>query len=319
MNIHRSPVKVGGSLSDLSSLRDRDADNLVTLRKRKQPESDLADTLADFRKELMKSFQDFFEIQNKSLSSLCEDVRQIKQEMSGMKLCNEKILQEQNKLKHEVSEIKTDNNLTKEKIEKLDRNLSQAQLTIAQLSSKLRDNDQQGRRNNLEFAGIPQQKSENLYNIIKNIATKVGFTLNPSDIDYIHRVRRFKQITPGKPSVAAAAATGDDGVPTSTDSTMIPNIIVRFCRRNIKMEFLSAVRARRGLTTVDAGLDGPSKPIFVNDHLAPYYKMLYSRTRALAKQNDYKYVWLRDCQINVRKNDTSRPIVILSENDLDKI
>lgn len=318
MNIHRSPVKTGGSLSDLSSLRDRDADNLVTLRKRKQPESELADTLADFRKELMESFQDFFETQNKSLSSLCEDVRQIKQEMSGMKLCNEKILQEQNKLKHEVSEIKTDNNLTKEKIEMLDRNLSQAQLTIAELSSKLRDNDQQGCRNNLEFAGIPQQKGENLYNIIKNIATKVGFTLNPSDIDYIHRVRRFKRssqpITPGGPGVAAG-----DGVPTSTDSTMVPNIIVRFCRRNIKIEFLSAVRARRGLTTVDAGLDGSSKPIFVNDHLAPYYKMLYSRTRALAKQKDYKYVWLRDCQINVRKNDTSRPIVILTESDLDKM
>lgn len=318
MNIHRSPVKAGGSLSDLSSLRDRDADNLVTLRKRKQPESELADTLADFRKELMKSFQDFFETQNNSLSSLCEDVRQIKQEMSGMKLCNEKIYQEQNKLKHEVSEIKTGNNLTKEKIEILDRNLSQAQLTIAELSSKLRDNDQQGRRNNLEFAGIPQHKGENLYNIIRNIATKVGFTLNPSDIDYIHRVRRFKRssqpITPGGPGAAAG-----DGVPTSIDSTMVPNIIVRFCRRNIKIEFLSAVRARRGLTTVDAGLDGSSKSIFVNDHLAPYYKMLYSRTRALAKQKDYKYVWLRDCQINVRKNDTSRPIVILTENDLDKI
>ncbi|CAB3224619.1 unnamed protein product [Arctia plantaginis] len=33
----------------------------------------------------------------------------------------------------------------------------------------------------------------------------------------------------------------------------------------------------------------------------------------------YKYIWLNDCKIFIRKSDTSKAIVISSENDLDKI
>lgn len=82
---------------------------------------------------------------------------------------------------------------------------------------------------------------------------------------------------------------------------------------------LAAIRARRGLTTADLDIDGPARPVFVNDHLAPLNKLLYGRVRKLGKELGYKYIWLNDCKIFVRKNDTSKAILISSEADLVKI
>ncbi|KAG7300149.1 hypothetical protein JYU34_015698, partial [Plutella xylostella] len=46
-------------------------------------------------------------------------------------------------------------------------------------------------------------------------------------------------------------------------------------QRKKKNDVLAAVRARRGLSTADLGLAGPSRPVFVNDHLTPSNKVLY--------------------------------------------
>ncbi|KAL4721039.1 hypothetical protein ACJJTC_018922 [Scirpophaga incertulas] len=135
----------------------------------------------------------------------------------------------------------------------------------------------------------------------------VALPLSVSDIDYIHRVRRYP-----RPS------TSKDGLPDAKSPDM-SNIIVRFTQRSKKNDLLAAVRARRGLYTSDLDIDGPASVVFVNDHLAPHNKILYSQVRTMGRSKGYKYIWINDCKIFLRKNDTSKAIHISNSDDLSKI
>ncbi|CAB3240741.1 unnamed protein product [Arctia plantaginis] len=84
-----------------------------------------------------------------------------------------------------------------------------------------------------------------------------------------------------------------------------------------KRKTLMTVKARRGLTTADISLDGAARPIYLNEHLAPH--MLYSKTRKLGLERGYTYIWMKDCKIFLRKNDSSKPMLIATEEDLAKI
>ncbi|XP_061726987.1 uncharacterized protein LOC133532388 [Cydia pomonella] len=290
---HASPAGLADSTPDLTSLRDESAS--VSHRKRKQPDCDLTQQFQDFRHELNESFKNYF-------ADLRKDLCGIRTEISDLKSTTEQLLREQSVLKAEVNDIKTSNHATTNKINTLEKDLCEAKNTITSLSSDLLIKEQQCRINNLEISGIPFSKGENLDVIIRSIATKVGLTLTPTDIDHIHRVQRFMPKNT-----------------TANGFTMPPNVIVKFTQRRRKNEIIAAVRARRGLTTTDLGMDGASKPVFVNDHLAPHNKLLYKSVRELGRERNYKYIWLNDCKIFMRKNDNSKSIHISSENDLKKI
>ncbi|KAL4703189.1 hypothetical protein ACJJTC_004865 [Scirpophaga incertulas] len=113
-------------------------------------------------------------------------------------------------------------------------------------------------------------------------------------------------------------STSKDGLPDAKSPDM-SNIIVRFTQRSKKNDLLAAVRARRGLYTSDLDIDGPASVVFVNDHLAPYNKILYSQVRAMGRSKGYKYIWINDCNIFLRKNDTSKAIHISNSDDLSKV
>ncbi|KAL4705944.1 hypothetical protein ACJJTC_018782 [Scirpophaga incertulas] len=83
--------------------------------------------------------------------------------------------------------------------------------------------------NNLEISGIPISKGENLNTILHTVCNKVGFTLKETDIDTIHRVRRF--------------SSGNDA--KQRDSRP-PAIIVSFTQRRRKDELLACVPRAAG-------------------------------------------------------------------------
>ncbi|XP_052737976.1 uncharacterized protein LOC128198153 [Bicyclus anynana] len=209
-------------------------------------------------------------------------------------------------LKVNLTEVKTENNTIKEKIQLIEKDFIDLEKNNKLLTEKLLHKEQQDRRNNIEITGIPFKKGENLLSIFNLLATKVGFTPSSSDVDCIHRVRRYPR-------------EGRPGDSTRNEDAQPQNIIVKFTQHNRKNAMIAAVRARRGLTTADVGIDGAAKPIFINDHLAPHNKMLYGRARKAGRELGYKYIWLSDCKIFLRKSDASKAILISSESDLIKI
>lgn len=236
---------------------------------------------------------------------LAVDFTTIKSHLGDIQATNKLLLEDHRKLTSEMLDIKKRNDETNSRVSSIEAKLTDSSATVEELTQQLRIKDQQSRMNNLEISGVPQLKGENLQTILHNIAVKVGYTLRDTDIDFIHRVRRYASVNNNDPNKAT--------------STQIPNIIVRFTQRQRRNEMLAAVRVRRGLTTADVGIDGASKPIFVNEHLTPHNKMLHGRARRLGKEIGYKYIYTRDCKIFLRKTDISKPFPILSEEDLAKI
>lgn len=329
MNTQRTPPGgKAGSHPNLSQLSEDEFYGQFA-RKRKTPDCDntcfdrreLTGVLAEFRKELTEtiqklhanfasSFEAIIDKQSESIRKLHEDLCSLKSEVSDLKMCNQNIQKVQNDLASKFSDFKSDHDNLCDKVIVLESNLNDAKRQITELTEQQSFKDQQGRINNLEISGIPQTNGENLYSALHKIAIKIGFTLSPTDVDSIHRVRRFAVKNQRKnPDISTSQS-----VPHS-----IPNIIVKFTQRRTKSEFLAAVRARRGLTTADVDIDGAARPIFINDHLTPQNKLLYGRARKLGKELSYKYIWLNDCKIFLRKNETSKSILIRSEKDLDRI
>lgn len=185
----------------------------------------------------------------------------------------------------------------------LEDDLKKLKSDFVVLQQNERDRDQFCRLNNVEISGVPKLSGENLLSTLSSISATIGFQLRDTDVDTIHRVRRFPTSTDGK----------------HTADPRHPAIIVRFCQRRRKDELLSAVRARRTLTTVDAGLTGPATPVYINEHLTAANKLLLKRARDLKNQLNYKYVWVKECKIFMRKDDTSKTHYISNEADFNKI
>ncbi|KAJ0169231.1 hypothetical protein K1T71_015261 [Dendrolimus kikuchii] len=312
MDEYSTPTKSQGSDSqpDLSVFDD-DISSNITYRKGKQYDQHFLQVMQDFQKQISESIKLTLDKQSEflksTLDSLHDDLGIVRKDLCDMKVNFQNLSLEQISQRKDISNLKCSVETNNHKVESMSKEVIELKSTVNTLSKELCIKDQQARFNNIEICGIPVLKGENLNNILHNISRKIGFPLVPTDIDYIHRVRRFRH--------NASSVNGGD----SQDSSLFPNIIVRLTQRNRKKDMLAAVRARRGLTTADAGLDGPAKPIFISDHLTPYYKLLHKKARQAVKDNNYKYIWLSECKILVRKNDTSKVILISNDNDLQKV
>lgn len=224
-------------------------------------------------------------IMSSELSTMRNEIKELRESITFVSDQYDKVVKENKETRELVRELRVENESMKS--------------TVIALTEQLQLKEQSGRINNIEISGVPLIKGENLNNILNRIATKVGFKILPTDVDCIHRVRRYPL--------------------DSKPSTLAPNIIVRFTQRTRKSELLALIRTRRGLSTADLDIDGPAKPVFVNDHLSPQNKVLYGRARKIGKELNYKFIWLSDCKIFVRKNESTKAILISNANDLDKI
>ncbi|KAI5651482.1 hypothetical protein NE865_00726 [Phthorimaea operculella] len=155
----------------------------------------------------------------------------------------------------------------------LPQDLKLAKESIAVLMEENNAQSQFSRINNVEIAGVPFIKKENLFEVLNSISTQIGFTLNNSDVDTIHRVRRFDN----------ASSKPDDA-----QHSRPPAIVVRFTQRRRKDAFLAASRTHRSLSTADIGIAGPASRIFINHHLTPANKLLLKEAKNLKSTLQYQ-------------------------------
>jgi len=78
------------------------------------------------------------------------------------------------------------------------------------------------------------------------------------------------------------------------------------------------ITARKKVVTNDAAFsNGNRKRIYINEHLTPYYKSLLWKTKEHAKLKGYKYVWIKNGRIAMRKAEGDKNVyTIRSELDL---
>ncbi|XP_045457738.1 uncharacterized protein LOC123667950 [Melitaea cinxia] len=219
------------------------------------------------------------------LSEILEDVKSIKNEILNLKESFEFNSAKLESLESRVSDV--ENQVAK--IQQSELKLSE---DVALLKRDNTNREQWSRLNNLEIKGVPLKTNENLFNIIENISKIVGYAFPKTQINYIARV--------------------------PTHGSKDKSIIVSFINRYIKEEFIAASRAHKRITTKEIGF-AEDRFIYINDHLVPELKKLLTKTKELAKNKEYRYVWVKYGKIHVRKNDKSPVQIISKELDLNKL
>lgn len=165
---------------------------------------------------------------------------------------------------------------------------------VCTLECKLNDLEQYSHRNSLVVYGIPEDKNEVLFNVIKRLATVIKFQdWSTNLLDAAHRMG-----TVGK--------KGDRP------------IIMKFISRLDKDKFLQKRKASGKLRAVDLGYASDSN-VYVNESLTPSNRKLLQKTRDAARSKGYQYVWTLNCSIFVRRATDDKAVKILCEADLDKL
>ncbi|KAF6211482.1 hypothetical protein GE061_011994 [Apolygus lucorum] len=156
---------------------------------------------------------------------------------------------------------------------------------VNSLQEKIEDFDQNALAKTVEITGIPAGRDECIVDIVSNVSRAINFDFNQSMIDNCYRRR---------------PASGTDRPGT---------IAVTFVRRLDKDGFLSSARRKKDLSTRDLGIiDGESVRIFINQSLTFTNRQLLNRAKIFKADNGYRFVWVRNGQVMIRKDENSAPM-----------
>lgn len=196
-----------------------------------------------------------------------------------------------------ISHQKTSN----EAMKKIQTENDKLHLTIRDLNSRLCLLEQIGRANNLEIQCVPENKNENVIEVVKSISKAVGCTITNENISNCSRTAKL-----------------------NTTSSRPRSIVVRFNTQIVRDELLASVikfnkaNPTNKLNSSHIGY-ADKTPIYVIEHLSASNKALHAAARIKAKEAGFKYVWIRGGRIYMRKDDTSEYKWIKDMDSLSKI
>ncbi|CAG5058154.1 unnamed protein product [Parnassius apollo] len=179
--------------------------------------------------------------------------------------------------------------------------------TVADLQSRLNSEAQITLGNELEISGLEETPNENPTHLVLTVAAKLGIEYQDMDLNYVHR-----------------AGTKNQNIITNVSGNrkLHRSLVVAFTRQAKREEFLEHAKARKNLKSKDILNYGPENLIDVNERLTGKNRRLFRNARAFTVEHGYRFCWLRNGSIFIRKGDVkegSPAIRIRSENDLSRL
>ncbi|KOB64443.1 Uncharacterized protein OBRU01_24253 [Operophtera brumata] len=163
-----------------------------------------------------------------------------------------------------------------------------------------------GLKNEVEIAGVNEHLNENPRHIIRVIAQKIGSPLEDRDLDYVTRVGPQRR---------------DGGGPSSDESIdKLPRpLVVRFLRRYQRDEFLKLGKTNRNLNCADIEVSGAKRNIYLNERLTQENRQLFLSARFRCKGSGFKYCWIKNGSVYVRRHEGNPAIIIKNMDELHRI
>lgn len=180
------------------------------------------------------------------------------------------------------------------KVDALENDNKQLREINNQLSHRVDELEQYSRRNCLEIDGFPESPTEDVITSVLEVGRGLGLKVQPDMIDVCHRIPR---------------APGRSG-PRS--------IIAKFVRRSDKNAFINARRVRRDFSTRHMGRSDDCR-VWVKECLSPVRRKLFGAAREFGKKHNFKFVWVKDGKVFIRKSEGSKIINVTSLNVLHSI
>lgn len=272
-----------------TSPADSDTSNITVRKKTKESSQAQSPTTAVdpaimlvIKNEIQSAVQD--SVKSAIETFFSEQFDQIKSELKKLNDIKESV----EFLTAEYDRIQTHVRESEEKIKNLTKENVNLNKTLESLSTRLILLEQHSRENNLEINGIPENKSENLYSVMNQLGATISLPIQESDIVACTRVRKLD------------------------DSSKRPRtVVVKLRNTRVRDSIIAAVskfnknKSSDRLNSSHLGYSVAKSYIYVSEHLSPHFKALHARTRTVAKEKGFRYVWIRNGRIFIRRNDQS--------------
>jgi len=176
------------------------------------------------------------------------------------------------------------------KVAENERSIKKCQNEISYLNHDVEKLLQRERQRNVVVTGVPYKNNESVTEIVTKICKCLNITLNNSSIE---KCSRFNAIGGG-----------------------IKPILVVFNSIHDRDLLLSAYKMKKTILSTDIGCEGTNK-IHVGEHLTKLQRVLLTQAkRDLIESSMYKYLWIQNNSILVRKNGDSKIQKIKSLSDI---
>ncbi|CAG4971501.1 unnamed protein product [Colias eurytheme] len=176
------------------------------------------------------------------------------------------------------------------------------QNNLNDLSMRINLLEQHARENNVELNGLPENKSENLISVMKQLCAVISYPIQESDIITCTRVRKLDDTNKRPRSVIYKLR-----------STHIRDGIIAAVSKFNKSSQNNRINSSH------LGYGGALSPLYISEHLSPFYKSLHAKTRNVAKEKGIRFVWVRNGRIFTRKDEFSQSVQIKNFECLAKI
>lgn len=182
-----------------------------------------------------------------------------------------------------------------EKQKQMEDENQELKMKLKSMTIIVEDLEQYTRNRNLQIDGVPEEKDENLRDLMKEIGKKVEVQFEDKEVDAIHRI------------------------PTRNEKNKdCSPIVVQFTTRQLREKILTNAK-KTTITTKDLQKSGDEKTVYINEHLTKAKKEIMYEARKLKFQQNYKFLWSRNGKIFIRKGEKTKVIELQSLDDLAKI
>jgi hypothetical protein len=169
-----------------------------------------------------------------------------------------------------------------------------------ELSDAIDDIQKYSYQYNVKLLGVPECNGRETATTSTELCVRLfngmGVEVKTHDIDIAHRVPHRN-----------ASATGPKP------------IVCKFVRRVVKDEVIQQRREASKVKPEALGLssDVSLSDVLVMEHLTPKAQNLLTEAKRFSKQHNYKFCWVKNAKIYLRKNEESRHIFINNLSDLE--
>lgn len=192
---------------------------------------------------------------------------------------------------------------SKKKIDELKHENQTLRAQYDDLQKRLCAVEQQSRACNLELHCVPENRAENLVNLSMQLSSSVKGGLSESNILAVHRVTKVNKESQRPRSIVLKLSS-----PRCRDTLLAAVKIYNKANPNDK------------LNSSHVGIGGEAKKyIFVSEHLPYAMKQVHAATRIFAKENGFKFVWVRNGRVYIRKNEHSQGHIISDTSFLNRL
>lgn len=182
-----------------------------------------------------------------------------------------------------ISQIKNENKRITEQNLKIKNELGS-------MTERINFLEQKALECNMQIVGVPESKDEICSNLIKKINSKLNINIT------IKNVFRILSKFSDKPR----------------------KISMTFVSLKEKNIFMNKAKKEK-LTAKDSDISQNNSAVFFNDQMTTSNRTLFFKARMAVKKTGYKYVWFKNNKVFVKKDESTKAIVIDNEISISKI